>query len=106
MSESFVEFVRDFAEMVTNDPLSKKHLLKHSWLSGSSTLVYPVAIFHDIRSGMSEITLQWDCPRPIFGKFIDRMVSRGKPYADYGIFSANDGSCPAAITFYLSEKED
>lgn len=105
MADSFDKFVRDFADMLTKESLSKKHLLKYSWISGSSTVVYPVTIFRDSRSGMCEITLQWDCPRRIFGRFIDRMVSRGKPYADYGIFSANDGSCPASITFYLSDKE-
>lgn len=106
MADSFDEFIRDFTDMVVNKPLSKKHLLKHSWLSGSSTVVCPVTIFRDFKSGMCEITLQWDCPRRIFGSFIDRMVSAGKPYVDYGIFSANDGSCPASITFYLSDKEN
>ena len=107
MANSFDKFIRDFTDMVVNDPLSKKHLLKHSWLSGSSTTVYPTEIyFPDFPENTARVTFQWDCRKNLDRPFIKRMVEKGAPVVDSGHFVPGDGSCPAAIVFFLSDKGD
>ena len=81
-----------------NEELVKKYIYNDTWLSGSSTSVYPIAV------SQYEIVIQWKSSRRIFDKFIDRMAAKYKDLILYGYFWKSDGSCPSTITFKLKEE--
>ena len=85
------QFVVDFQ----NNRLVKKYLCTNTWLSGSSTIVYPIMVRKD------EITFQWNSDKRIFDKFISRTVEKYNNLFKSGCFWKSDGSCPSTITFKL-----
>lgn len=107
MTQGIIKAAHDFADMVLAQPLTKKHLLRSTWLSGSSTTVYPTEIyFPDFPENTARVTFQWGCRKNLYRPFIKRMVEKGAPVVDSGHFVPGDGSCPAAIVFFLSDKGD
>lgn len=86
-------FLSDFKK----EPLTQKYLYPHTWLSGSTTQVPPIAI--EKRS----IRFQWDSSKRIFNKFIKRIVAENADMFSDGLFWKSDGSCPSTITFYFKD---
>lgn len=84
-----------FINSFLKEKLTKKYLIKNSWLSGSSTYVSPITITD------RNITFQWDSDRNIFNKFIERIVKNNNDLFEYGSFWKSDGSCPSTISFYF-----
>ena len=87
-----------FINSFLKEKLTKKYLINNSWLSGSSTKVYPITISD------RAITFQWDSDRNIFNKFIDRIVKNNNDLFEYGSFWKSDGSCPSTISFYFRKE--
>lgn len=93
MTETKDQRLTRFIMDLKKEPLVKKYLEKHSWLSGSSTEVHPVTIWEDT------IVLQWTCRGAYFGKFIQRIIRKNPDILVVGWFVKHDGSCPAEIIF-------
>lgn len=98
MTETKEQRLTRFIKDLKKEPLVKKYLDKRSWLSGSSTEVYPITIWED------KIVLQWACRGTYFGKFIQRIVRENSDILADGWFAKHDGSCPAEIIFKLKQK--
>ena len=87
------QFIKEFLK----DNIVKKNLCNGTWLSGSSTTIYPITIWK------KEVVIQWKSDRRIFDKFIKRTVEKYSDLFKDGYFWKSDGSCPSTITFVLKE---
>lgn len=88
--------VTQFIEYLKKQEIVKKYLRDDYWISGSSTLVYPITIWEKSK----RIEMQWKSDKKIFGKFIERVKKENSEFIKDGIFWKSDGSCPSTITFY------
>lgn len=79
------------AEQIIN-----KYMYKDTWLSGSSTTVYPITFWKN------EVEIQLNTKKNLFEKFIDRFVEQHNDLVISGSFCKMDGSCPATLTFYYN----
>ena len=95
------DMVHQFIEELKKEAMVKKNLYEHTWLSGSSTEVYPIEIHKS--SWHPEIVLQWKSNRRC-DSFIRKMTDKYNDIVLMGAFWKSDGSCPSTITFYLKEK--
>ena len=91
--ETYEAQVQRFVDEIQEEPLVKKYLYRHTWLSGSSTYVSPITVWKN------EVVLQWDSDKRIFDRFIDRIVEKYNNLFSYGYFRKSDGSCPSTIVF-------
>ena len=89
--------IQQFINEFQTENLAKKYLYKGTWISGSCTTVYPIMIWKN------DITIQWNCNKAIFDKFINRIAEKYNDIFEYGYFWKTDGSCPSTITFRLKE---
>ena len=96
------DMVHKFIEELKSEEMVKKNLYKFTWLSGSSTTVYPISIYYE-SFPTSEVVLQWDSDRAC-NKFINKIVQKFSNILKEGYFWKSDGSCPSTITFRLKEK--
>lgn len=88
--------IQTIVDELKQEPMVKKYLYDTTWLSGSSTTVYPIEI------GKQNITLQWKSDKNIFNSFIKKIVDKYPEISD-GWFSKTDGEEPSSITFKLAE---
>ena len=97
--------VHKFIEELNKEEMVKKNLYRHTWLSGSSTTVYPIAVYYEAWP-TSEVVLQWASDRAcnVFINKINKIVEKFKDILKEGFFWKSDGSCPSTITFRLKEK--
>lgn len=88
----------DIITELKQDKLIQKYLYEYTWLSGSSTYVYPIMVYRTKDDRIKEITLQIKTDKNVFKKLIERYKSK---YNDilYGYFSKSDGSCPSSLVF-------
>lgn len=93
VKERIDKFIEDFKR----EKLTQKYLYKYTWLSGSSTTVYPITICED------SIEIQWKSDKNIFEKFINRIVKTNTDIFSKGFFWKSDGSCPSTITFCFKQ---
>lgn len=86
--------INDIVKEIKNDKMFNKYILKNTWVSGSSTKVYPITIWEI----SNQIVFQLNTDKKIFNKFIKRICDK----YDFkkGVFWKSDGSCPSTITFY------
>ena len=96
-NENFDERVQQIVADLKEEPLVKKYLYDTTWLSGSSTTVYPIEI------GKEDITLQWKSDKNVFNSFIKRIVDKYPEISD-GWFNQTDGEEPSSIIFKLVQK--
>ena len=96
------DMVHKFIDEIQKEKKVKENLYEHTWLSGSSTTVYPIAVWVEAFP-TSEIVLQWKSDRQC-NKFINKMVEKYNDIIEEGYFWKSDGSCPSTITFRLKEK--
>lgn len=74
-----------------------RHIYTSTWLSGSSTDVYPISIYHNNNTNMYDIEIQLKANRNYFTRTIEYFK---KKYADitYMAYHKYDGSCPNIIS--------
>ena len=87
----------DLIERIKDNPFVKKHLYPHSWISGSTTEVYPIMLWTDL------VDIQWNSDRPC-NKWIKAFAEKHSDMIEYGYFDKSDGSCPSAVIFVLKDK--
>lgn len=87
--------INKFVSDLQKEKLVQKYLCRYTWLSGSSTEVYPITIWN------KDITLQWKSDKKIFDRFIERIVKENSDLISRGCFWKSDGSCPSNIIFYF-----
>jgi hypothetical protein len=83
---------------IKGDKTLAKHILKHTWTSGSSTEVYPITLW------AKEVSVQLDSTRRMFGKCIERIVKAYPHLFKGGHFCKWDGSCPAELVFSYTDE--
>ena len=91
---NYDEQIKQFVTMLQKEPIVKRNLLDHTWISGSQTEVHPITLMQ------YEIELQWKSNREP-KQWIDTMVKKSNGIIQYGYFSRSDGSCPSRIVFRL-----
>lgn len=96
------DMVHQFIEEIKKEEMVKKNLYEYTWLSGSSTTVYPITVWVE-SFPTSEVVFQWKSDRQC-NRFINKMVEKFKDIIEEGYFWKSDGSCPSTITFRLKEK--
>lgn len=96
-----IGMVRKFIEELKEEEMVKKNLYKFTWLSGSSTTVYPISIYYE-SFPTSSVVLQWDNDNRCT-KFVNKIVKKYANILERGYFWKSDGSCPSTITFWLKE---
>lgn len=94
------ELTKELLTAIENEPIIKKHIYGSTWLSGSSTTVYPIIFLQ------KEVRIQLDISKNVFKKFIERFVKQNSDLVVCGGFSANDGSCPSELYFYYNIPEN
>lgn len=87
--------IDDVVKEIMNDNMFSKYISKHTWMSGSSTVVYPVTVWEVSK----QIEFQLNTNRNMFSKFIERTCEK-YPLLEMGVFIKSDGSCPSTIKFY------
>ena len=90
--------IKQFIEEFKTEEIVKKNLYDYTWLSGSSTTVYPITIWKN------EIEIQWKSDKKIFDKFINRIVEKYNDLFKSGYFWKTDGSCPSHIVFTFTDE--
>lgn len=94
MSREDIELFID--NLLEEEKLIEKYLLKYAWISGSSTTVYPIMVYRD------EIVFQLDNTRNVFDKLIDRVLKK-YDFIKYMSYWKSDGSCPNTLTIWFKE---
>lgn len=87
--------IQQFIDEFKKEKIVRKNLYDYAWLSGSTTVVNPIAVHP------KEIVCQWKSDKRIYSKFIKRMVEKYNDIIEFGYFWKSDGSCPSTITFKL-----
>ena len=87
--------IDDMIKLIKKHPTCKKNLYPYTWVSGSSTKVYPVQFYKERK----EIVLQWNSDRECnsFLRWIENTFDNVKK----ATFNKSDGSCPSYISIYL-----
>lgn len=80
------------------DKLIAKYVLKHTWLSGGNTTVYP------IQGWRKTIDIQVSTHKNIFSKCIQRLISISDGKIISGKFIKSDGSCPSYIELVMKDE--
>jgi hypothetical protein len=88
---------KEIESAIFADATLTRHLCKHVWLSGCSTMVYPITIW------AKSVEIQLDTHKNLFGKCIKRILDKNKHLFKSGWFWKGDGSCPSTITFQYTD---
>lgn len=74
-----------------------RHIYTSTWLSGSSTEVYPIEVYHNNNTNTYDIRIQLKANRNYFTRTIEYFK---KKYTDitYMGYCKYDGSCPNTLT--------
>lgn len=84
---------KNVCDFIKNDKVIAKYIYKGTWLSGSSTIVYPITVWkNDIH-----IQLEHNARSNYFKGFIKRIK---KTFGLTAIFVKSDGSCADIIYIY------
>jgi hypothetical protein len=77
-----------------------KHIYTSTWMSGSSTDVYPIETYHNTNNNTYDIRIQLKTKRNYFTRTIEYFK---KKYADitYMGYIKYDGSCPNTIVIIV-----
>ena len=77
---------------IKNEQVIAKHIDHHHWISGSSTVVYPITLWE------RSVCIQLNTNRNYFEKAIKRVLDKNKDLFKGGWFWKSDGSCPSELT--------
>lgn len=80
------------------DEMLAKHTLLQTWLSGSSTEVFPITLW------AREVEVQLNSANRIYDKCIQRILAKYKHLFKDGYFCKHDGSCPATLVFCYTDE--
>lgn len=84
---------KELLKALEAEQIINKYMYKGTWLSGSSTTVYPITFWK------SNVEIQLNTRKNLFEKFIDRFVEQHGDLVISGNFCKYDESCPATLTF-------
>lgn len=87
-----------YEKYIKYDPIISKYRYGSIWISGSTTKVYPAAMW--VESG--EIRIQLSTHRNMFKKRIEKIVKASNGLLIDGYFCKNDRSCPDELVFYTN----
>lgn len=93
--EQMKQKINKAAVIIQSDFLIKRHIYPYTWLSGSSTEVYPITCWVD----GGEIVVQLGTNKKDWDKAIQRIIKQSNGLIVKGYFSKKDGSCPNTLTF-------
>lgn len=88
--------IAEIAEILQGDKLIGKYINRTPWISGSSTVVYPIQIW--AVSKIVEIQVLKGAYR--LRHRIDKIVSEHPDIFSVALFCESDGSCPDTIKFW------
>lgn len=92
------EIVRSICSAILENDTIHKHIIDHYWVSGSSTIVYPINL------GVNDVEVQMDSGnRNYYNKAIQRLVVNNPHLFKDGYFCKSDGSCPSFIRLKYSD---
>lgn len=77
-----------------------KHILDYTWISGSSTKVYPISIYTGNKSNNAKITIQVDS-KNIFSKTLKKISQFSQ--VDYAYYDKGDDTKPPSIHIRLKD---
>lgn len=95
----FLDSMRGEIDQVISEIKQKygKYIYKYTWLSGSSTDVYPITVWRDNIS----VQLDTDDKRHFQQKSLNDIVEKHKGLLTRAEFEKSDGSCPSELNFYF-----
>lgn len=92
------EIVRDIYEACLSNNVIQKHTIDYTWISGSSTDVYPIMVWP------YDVEVQVDTNNSVyFNKAIKRVLAVYPHLFKDGYFCKSDGSCPSYIRFQYAD---
>ena len=93
------DIVRSIYSTILGEETIHKHIIEYNWVSGSSTIVYPINI------GITDVEVQMDSGnRNYYNKAIQRLVAHNPHIFKNGYFCKTDGSCPSFIRLVYSDE--
>lgn len=91
------QMINKAAEIIQSDFLIKRHIYPYTWLSGSSTEVYPITCWMED----GEIVVQLGTNKKDWDKAIQRIIKKSNGIIAKGYFLKKDGSCPDTLNFLI-----
>lgn len=88
----------EIVNAIKGDKTLAKHIYKHTWISGSSTTIYPITLW------LTDVCIQLDTDKNLFKKCIERILAKYPNLFKDGYFCKNDGSCPAELNLSIRTK--
>lgn len=86
---------KEMTQIILSDKLIRKYIYLHPWISGSSTIVYPVSVW----TASKQIEVQVKRGAWRLRKRIKRIVESNPTAFKRAYFCKSDGSCPDTIIF-------
>lgn len=88
----------EIVNAIKGDKTLAKHICKYTWLSGSSTYVYPITLWP------RDVCIQLDTSKNLFKKCIERILAKYPNLFKDGYFCKNDGYCPAGVKLIYTDE--
>ena len=83
--------------LIEQDKTWQRYGYKDYWISGSSTIVYPITLWKN------DIIVQWTkCRKITIERFINRIINKSKKLLKGKTFVKSDGFCPNYIIFFFN----
>ena len=105
----------DLFSSIKKSKFCKRYLYDKHWISGSSTIVYPISYFWDTRNGCIDCTIQINddkfrslkIVKKVFEELIEHLKNNGVVILMSYVSSYYDGSCPrtAFIKIEMTEEQ-
>ena len=89
-------------EELKKEILIQKYIYKYTWLSGSSTTVYPITIYKNNRENTFTITIQIETKKNYFKNLLDKYKNKYKNCL-YGYFNRTDNTCPSELVLVFNK---
>ena len=90
--------IDEIVNAIKSEKTLDKHVLRHTWMSGCSTMVYPITLW------ANDVSVQLDTRKNVFDKCISRIMKKNPDLFKDGYFKKNDGSCPAEVVFIYTKE--
>lgn len=86
---------KEMTQIILSDKLIRKYIYPYAWMSGSSTIVYPVSVWTESK----QIIVQVKRGAWRLRKRLQKMIEDNKEAFKDAYLSKSDGSCPDTIIF-------
>lgn len=87
--------IEEITKIVQSDKLIQKYLYPHTWMSGSSTTVYPMTVW----TASKQIVVQVKSGAWRLRKHLQKIIETNKEAFNDAYICKSDGSCPDRIIF-------